>query len=563
VVIAVRTERSSEGLEIVKEAETDADRARLRHEADMLVRGAQPGVVDIVSTSPSVLRLRHRGTPLARLGPLAPDQAAAIVRSVAETVASLHDQGVAHRAIDAAHVVVGERGRPRLCGFGSAGDATEENRQHDVAAIGRLLDSLLGTGRDALWSPAHRGMRMAGRRKRALAAFRSVAVAAQRPEPAQRPTARQLAASLQEAFPELALPVPGADDDGARTFATIPDDVDPTADLGWTDDDLSYLAVEDDDGPGDHDDAGHIEADAARVDPYASLADLAGPDDDDRHPSDDTEAPADQRDEAGGREPTGHGAGDGNAAPTPPDDHGGAPTHRVPRVPEAVGEHVDDRTSDVPEPAAVSDPLAPIRIRPGHDEPERRRGPDRRTIVALAAGALVLGLLLGAAVARSVRPFGAGSASVPAADDPNAAAPTTDTGPAPDGPAPTPPTFPPGCAVPDLAGPDVDGDGCPEAVHLDGRVATVGPVQVELGRGGDLVVVADSDCDGVATPVVLRPESGEVFVFPDWSLDEPLEVRSTTVIAGATAIETGEGPCPPVIVSGPDGLRQVVTGFER
>ncbi len=166
MVIAVRTERGPSGLEVVKQSDTPADEARLHHEAEMLRRAARPGVVEVVGESAGVLRLRHRGTALARLGPLAPDQSAAIVRAVADVVDSMHHQGIAHTRIGLDHVLIGERGRPRLCGFGDATAATEETTADDVAALGRLLDDLLDAGREAMWTPAHRGVRSAPRRSR-------------------------------------------------------------------------------------------------------------------------------------------------------------------------------------------------------------------------------------------------------------------------------------------------------------------------------------------------------------------------------------------------------------
>ncbi|MGK2928647.1 MAG: hypothetical protein ACSLFO_03625, partial [Acidimicrobiales bacterium] len=246
MVISVRTERGPDGLEIVKEADVGAHRARLRHEAEMLARAAHPGVVEITSSSSGVLRLRHRGTSLARLGALPPDHVAAMVRSIAEVVDVLHRQGVVHTRIDREHIVVGDRGRPRLCGFAEATEATDELRAADVAALGRLLDDLLDASGDALWSPVHRGVRAAARRRKALSGFRTSARAARRDDPGQRPTARQFAASLQDALPDLALPmIPPAG--VARDFAGIPADIDPTSDISWSDDDLSFLTAADDD----------------------------------------------------------------------------------------------------------------------------------------------------------------------------------------------------------------------------------------------------------------------------------------------------------------------------
>lgn len=514
MVISVRTERGRDGLEIVKEADTDVHRVRLRHEAQMLTRAAHPGVVELTSSSSSVLRLRHRGTSLARLGALPPDHVAAMVRSVAEVVDVLHRQGVAHTRIDREHVVVGDRGRPRLCGFAEATNATDELRAEDVAGLGRLLDELLDASGETLWSPVHRGPRAAGRRRKALKGFRAAARAAQRDDPGQRPTARQFATALQQALPDLALPIIPTTG-SARDFASLPADIDPTADIGWSDDDLSYLtaADDDDDGPGD---------------PFAKLAALT-----DRDPTPEPRARPD------GQPATDQGSARADDAATPA------------------------------EPAG--DPLQPIRIRPStaEAEPPPATGTRRRTLVLIAIVVLVIGAVAGVLIARAVQPF---DSDAPAAAPTRAALTdaaventvpaerTTSTTSAPA--SPTPPEHPDGCTVPPVPGPDIDGDGCPEPVTVEGRIATVGDRRVELGQDGDLAVVADHDCDGVATPVLLRPGSGELFVFTAWSLDEAVEVDATDVVPDATGIATRSEPCPTVVVTDSAGAEHVVASPE-
>ncbi len=521
MVIAVRTERGPAGLEVVKQADTDADRSRLHHEAEMLRQAAHPGVVDVIASSPGVLRLHHRGTALARLGPLAPDQAAAIVRAVAEVVDALHRQGIAHNRINSDHVLVGERGRPRLCGFGDAtrvtddavadGPAADDRRADDVADLGRLLDDLLDRARDALWSPAHRGVRNAARRKRAVAAFRTAAASARRDDPSQRPSARQFATALHDAFPELALPDVGDEAGTTRAFAEIPNDFDPTSELGWTDDDLWYLSVADGDREPDH---------VRGSDPYASLAALSTPDDE----TDET------REEVHDE-----------------------------KAPEEAPEDATHHDAWLPGPKATTDPLAPVEIRAAAPRETSGPAPDRRLVLAVALVVLVIGAVLGVVVARAVRPFGGDPSSVVDGQSPGTTASSdssTDTTVA----VPVPPTFPARCDVPALPGPDLDGDGCPEPITLTDRTATVGAIAVELGRDGDLVTLADPDCDGVMTPVVYRPSSGEVFVFPRWSLDQPSEVQSTAVVPDGRSISARGGRCGPVVVTTADGTETVVAG---
>jgi hypothetical protein len=44
----------------------------------------------------------------------------------------------------------------------------------------------------------------------------------------------------------------------------------------------------------------------------------------------------------------------------------------------------------------------------------------------------------------------------------------------------------------------------------------VGTATFRVGAPTDRLAVVDWDCDGTATLVLLRPESGEVFGFEDW-----------------------------------------------
>ncbi|WP_436792679.1 hypothetical protein [Actinospongicola halichondriae] len=531
---------------------------------------------------------------------------------MAEIVDALHRQGIVHRRLDADHVAVSERGRPHLIGFGEAGDGDASEMSADVAALGAMLNRLLDDGADALWSPAHRGVRAGTRRRRAMAAFRTAAASAQRTEAAQRPSAHQLATAIGDALPGLTLPVPPGDDAGAPGpggFAEIPHDIDPTDDLGWTDFDLSFLAVDDEVAPDDD-----IERNpAAPRDPYAVLESLASPDPDAATPVDgedadpiiaalraamaaEEEAPeveaeialgndsADDEDE--GPEFDATAPTDTEPDQTEPDDPT-EPDHQTVtdfdrELAMALGLEPEVRPDaapdcsldpDLPEPeaadivpaTAVSDGPEPIRlrppsiqIRPGDADPtDVGSGPSRRLLIAVATVLLVLGAIAGSVIARAVDPFGAESAS--AAPDPATTTTITETPDGTDGRPTTPPPLPAGCTDVALAGPDGDGDGCPDDVQLTGRVATVGDVDVELGRVGDLVVIADSDCDGIATPVVLRPESGEVFAFPGWSLDEAIEVAATAVVEDAVSIGTGDdSACPDVVVTTATGDEIVV-----
>lgn len=507
MVIAVRTERGSDGLEVVKIADVEVDRRRLRHEATLLARAAHPGVVEVVSTRPGSLRLRHAGTAVARLGPLAPDHAAAVVRRVATTVDDLHQLGLAHTRIDGDHVLVDAHGRPRLCGFAEAVDADAATRAADVAALGALLATMLDRAESVLWSPPQRGLRNAARRKRALGAFRLACAQAQADPPGRRPTARQFASAIHDALPELSLPIaPGDADESSDelppgAFAEIPGDVDPTSDLAWSDHDLAFLAF-----AGDPDD-----------DPFA---------------------------------------------PAPPDDRSSRATDDgpPPSMPAPTPSHPQPKTA----PAQTAG-IAPIEIRPpsvDHATSEPA-GLDRRWLAAIGVVVLIGGIVAGSAIARAVKPFGAtetaDQASLTADADGGSDEQDPSTSSIPTTSRATPPPVPDGCAAPPFPGPDVDDDGCPDPVTLDGRVAQVGSVRVELGDAGDLVALGDPDCDGVATPALLRPSTGEVFVFRTWSLSDPIEAEATTVVVGADAISS-PGPCRPFVVTDAGGGRTQIDG---
>jgi hypothetical protein len=162
-------------------------------EATRLAAAAHPGVVEVLRTVPSgdglELYLAHAGQPLGMLPALPVAQLAAVVASVAETVADLHGLGIVHGRIDVSHVLIGADGRPRLCGWSAGDDATPAD---DVHALGELLTTLVGQcAGDPI--PERRLMR----RDQACA-----------DEPTRRPTARRLAASLAAIVPGAGLAPP-------------------------------------------------------------------------------------------------------------------------------------------------------------------------------------------------------------------------------------------------------------------------------------------------------------------------------------------------------------------
>ena len=527
MVIAVRTEEAGDGLVVVKEARSDGDVARLTQEAAMLARCRHPGVVDLLGVEERSIRLRHAGTALGRLGPFPPDQAAGIVCAVADVVHALHRLGVVHGDLEAAHVLLDERGRPRLCGFGQAAEHTSEGAADDVAAIGRLLAGLLKAGGDLPWARPPGGVRGSGRQRQARKELEGIVAQATRERREQRLTARQLSKAVHAAMPGCSLPEPGRPSATASPwFAELPRDIDPTADLAWTDDDLSWLA-------GIADDDRTIDELGADTGPYAGLGALDTLDDD------------------------GTDADWAALAAAPESITGPLPVFTPP-----VGDGPPERAriKHAPPPPPPAGPSVPLPERAATEQAQRR--PLAR--IALLVLVLVVGVVGGVAGARAVRPLGSDPVSA-AGQAPTTTASTeapepdpTEAGPPSSAPAEEPePAWPDRCTVPDPAGPDVDGDGCPETVELDGRTARVGTVTVELGQDGDLVALGDWHCDGIATPALLRPTTGQVFVFPEWSLDELVEVTAVAVVPDATAIRTGPGSCPSPVLDTPDGGRPV------
>jgi tRNA A-37 threonylcarbamoyl transferase component Bud32 len=194
-----------EGSTFVKQAETPTDRDRLRREAEVLTAIAHPGVVRLVATEggepPSALVFGLvDGADFSRAD--VGDQAvlAGIGAAVATALADIHDLGFVHSAITPSHVLIDERGRPVLCGFGSASQPSSPDRmaelaREDTAALGRMLLSGLPSSADA----------------RVRAALR---VAAGQRGRSRRADARWLASQLVRRVPGARLAEPGSRSEG-------------------------------------------------------------------------------------------------------------------------------------------------------------------------------------------------------------------------------------------------------------------------------------------------------------------------------------------------------------
>ena len=221
--------------------------ARVEAEAAALEAARHPGVVELVDVVDGALRtVRVDGRSLADLPPMGADEVAGVTAAVATTLGDLHELGVTHGGIEAGHVLVGADGRILLCSLGRGGEPAD-----DVAALGRLVADLLAAvaatpprpeghlrwiGRRDRERPARLGSLLAppaagtpprseghrrwiGRRDRerparlgsllappAAPELQALAARAVDPDPARRPTARQVASEVHRRIPTARLP---------------------------------------------------------------------------------------------------------------------------------------------------------------------------------------------------------------------------------------------------------------------------------------------------------------------------------------------------------------------
>ncbi|MGH9182523.1 MAG: hypothetical protein ACRDZ9_01660, partial [Acidimicrobiales bacterium] len=148
--------------------------------------------------------------------------------------------------------------------------------------------------------------------------------------------------------------------------------------------------------------------------------------------------------------------------------------------------------------------------------------------------------------------------------------------PAPSAPTPVPERVwpPPDCPPPPAGAPvdeaaagpilaaDVDGDGCREQVRVAGGVVSAGSGRWSVGTEGDLVVVGDWDCDGLATPGLVRPATGRIWLFPAWASGEaevPASPAGTTAApVAAVAVDPDGDGCDEIEVADAAGHATVV-----
>ncbi|MBW3574436.1 MAG: hypothetical protein KY450_06145 [Actinobacteria bacterium] len=135
--------------------------------------------------------------------------------------------------------------------------------------------------------------------------------------------------------------------------------------------------------------------------------------------------------------------------------------------------------------------------------------------------------------------------------------------------APTPRRLWPPSSCPEVAAAltaDIDGDGCDEDVRIDAGIVSSADRHWEVAGTDDIVVLGDWDCDGRATPAVLRPETGGLWVFSRWAgVGEEVAATLAGVVADAASARTVEPPdssapgCDRIEVLHPDDTTTVVT----
>ena len=89
----------------------------------------------------------------------------------------------------------------------------------------------------------------------------------------------------------------------------------------------------------------------------------------------------------------------------------------------------------------------------------------------------------------------------------------------------------------------------------------VGGTQYDVGQAGDQVLVADWHCDGEPSAALLRPATGEVFVFTSLPAEgELLTARRVATVSGGISLDDDQtdAPCPPLVVRRSDGSRQPI-----
>ncbi len=517
-----------------KVATGEAGRATLAAEAARLERASHPGVVMVVDQAEDHLDLRWAGGhTLATSRPEA-SAVAGTLASVAATVADLHRLGIVHGRLRADHVVIDGDGRARLCSIRPpAPGEPEPTPADDVLAIGQLLAEAAGAETEIEPIPDRRWRRTrwSGYHRRALL---TLADQATDPDPAVRPTARALAAALADLTPTRQVPPPTAEETDRGPEAVR----------------RRWRAAFGRPGPEDAEALAH---------PDASVPDDA--DSETRPPVETVDAEAPSSDEtphlteARAAEPALGSDTDADAAPSDnqSEPESGAESETKVRIPRTMLGPLGLRLAGPEAPAA---PARPRRLgaRPAAASLDRPLEPaGRRGLIVVAAAAAIVVAVLVSTGQRSAPPPSADRAGATTVDIRAEPVPTTGS---PKGPPER--SEPKDCPPVDGPAADVDGDGCPEPITVAGRQVEAGEWTWEAGVEGDMVTVGDWDCNGTATIGLVRPATGEIFLFDRWASNSGVETEVRATVLGAQALVPTTDPCTTPRVLRADGTFSAV-----
>jgi hypothetical protein len=97
-----------------------------------------------------------------------------------------------------------------------------------------------------------------------------------------------------------------------------------------------------------------------------------------------------------------------------------------------------------------------------------------------------------------------------------------------------------------------------EPVTVEGTEVRTGGHRWQVGEPGDLVAVGDWDCDGTATPAVVRPSAGRMHLFDRWaSADAPVSARPGPAVPADAASFEPDG-CGAAVIRSATGATQRV-----
>lgn len=197
------------------------------------------------------------------------------------------------------------------------------------------------------------------------------------------------------------------------------------------------------------------------------------------------------------------------------------------------------------------------------------RATGRRKVLAVAGVAVIAGAMAAAIAGGGTQGAAQAGAEPPAPVGPDLGARTSPSSSTPGGDigagaiaaagrAATGSTPSPGCPTDHAQAATGVSAACAAEVRvLDGAVS-LGELSWELGEAGDAISVSDVGCDGDLEVVLLRPGSGELFVFERWAPPEgPVTIEPARTFSGKTAVRAGEDGCG-LVLSGTDGSEATV-----